>query len=76
MGLNDMKALGLVNFEFAPHWDGSEDTLNSFREYTLVNSKAVYACQDGGGVVIDGESVELYGNVRLVDYKESGSIDE
>ncbi|WP_145320048.1 Type 1 glutamine amidotransferase-like domain-containing protein [Paenibacillus xylanexedens] len=76
VGLNDMKALGLVEFEFAPHWDGLEDTLNSLREYTLVNSKAVYACQDGGGIVIDGESVELYGNVHLVDYKESGPFDE
>lgn len=26
VGLNDMKALGLVDFEFAPHWDGLEDT--------------------------------------------------
>ncbi|WP_458461483.1 Type 1 glutamine amidotransferase-like domain-containing protein [Paenibacillus sp.] len=76
VGLNDMKALGLVEFEFVPHWDGSEDTLNSLREYTRINRTAVYACQDGGGIVIDGESVELYGNVHLVDYKESGSIDE
>jgi dipeptidase E len=76
VGLNDMKALGLVGFEFAPHWDGSEDTMDSLREYTRVNSTAVYACQDGGGVVINGESVELYGNVSLVDYRESGSVDE
>ncbi|MEO2260356.1 MULTISPECIES: Type 1 glutamine amidotransferase-like domain-containing protein [Paenibacillus] len=74
--LKDMKALELVNFEFAPHWDGSEDKLNALREYTHVHRTAVYACQDGGGVVVDGESVELYGNVRLVDGKESGSSDE
>ncbi|MEK4661764.1 Type 1 glutamine amidotransferase-like domain-containing protein [Priestia sp. FSL H7-0729] len=74
--LKDMKALGLVDFEFAPHWDGSEDTLNSLKEYTRVNRTTVYACQDGGGLVVDGESVELYGNVRLVDYRESGSSDE
>lgn len=73
VGLNDMKAMGLVDFEFAPHWDGSEDALNSLREYTRVNRTAVYVCQDGGGLVIDGESVELYGNVSLVDYRESGS---
>ncbi|WP_405158848.1 Type 1 glutamine amidotransferase-like domain-containing protein [Paenibacillus sp. FSL H8-0283] len=76
VGLNDMKALGLVNFEFAPHWDGSEDTLNSLREYTRVNRTTVYVCQDGSGVVIDGESEELYGNVRLLDYRESGSNHE
>ncbi|WP_405172078.1 Type 1 glutamine amidotransferase-like domain-containing protein [Paenibacillus sp. FSL H8-0280] len=74
--LKDMKALGLVNLEFAPHWDGSEDTLNSLREYTRVNRSAVYACQDGGGVVVDGDSVELYGNVSFVDFRESGSADE
>ncbi|MET1171054.1 Type 1 glutamine amidotransferase-like domain-containing protein [Paenibacillus amylolyticus] len=71
--LKDMQALGLVDFEFAPHWDGSEDTLNSLREYTRVNRTAVYACQDGGGLVMDGESIELYGHVRLLDYRESGS---
>ncbi|MCF7755786.1 Type 1 glutamine amidotransferase-like domain-containing protein [Paenibacillus xylanexedens] len=76
VGLNDIKALGLVDFEIAPHWDGSEDTLNSLREYTRVNRTAVYVCQDGGGLVIDGESVELYGNVSLVDYRKSGSVDE
>ncbi|MCP1183001.1 Type 1 glutamine amidotransferase-like domain-containing protein [Paenibacillus sp. 1781tsa1] len=74
--LKDMKALGLVDFEFAPHWDGSEHTLNALREYTHVNCTAVYACQDGGGLVVDGERVELHGNVRLVDYRESGSSDE
>lgn len=76
VGLNDMKALELVDFEFAPHWDGSEETLDSLREYSRVNRTAVYVCQDGGGLVMDGESVELYGNVSLVDYRESGSGDE
>ncbi|WP_315372330.1 Type 1 glutamine amidotransferase-like domain-containing protein [Paenibacillus xylanexedens] len=71
--LKDMQALGLVDFEFAPHWDVSEDTLNSLREYTRVNRTAVYACQDGGGLVMDGESIELYGHVRLLDYRESGA---
>lgn len=74
--LKDMQALGLVDFEFAPHWDGSEDTLNLLREYTRVNPTAVYACQDGGGLVVDGESVELYGNVSLVDFRESWSDHE
>ncbi|WFR62306.1 Type 1 glutamine amidotransferase-like domain-containing protein [Paenibacillus amylolyticus] len=74
--LNDMKALGLVDFEFAPHWDGSEDTLDSLRKYTRINRTTVYACQDGGGLVMNGESVELYGNVCLVDYRECGSVDE
>ncbi|WP_342572328.1 Type 1 glutamine amidotransferase-like domain-containing protein [Paenibacillus sp. FSL R5-0749] len=74
--LKDMKALGLVDFEFAPHWDGSEDALDSLREYTRVKRTVVYACQDGGGLVVDGERVELYGNVCLVDYRESGSSDE
>ncbi|MGE6575388.1 Type 1 glutamine amidotransferase-like domain-containing protein [Paenibacillus xylanexedens] len=74
--LKDMQALGLVDFEFAPHWDGSEDTLNLLREYTRVNPTAVYACQDGGGLVVDGESVELYAHVRLVDFRESWSDHE
>ncbi|WP_440117809.1 Type 1 glutamine amidotransferase-like domain-containing protein [Paenibacillus sp. QZ-Y1] len=66
VGLNDKKALGLVDFEFSPHWDGSEEALDSLREYAHANTTRIYACKDGDGIVIDGEAVELYGDVRLV----------
>ncbi|MGF9697964.1 MULTISPECIES: Type 1 glutamine amidotransferase-like domain-containing protein [Paenibacillus] len=71
--LHDKKALGLVDFEFAPHWDGEEASLDSLRDYADANAAKVYACQDGDGIVIDGEEVELYGDVRLLNHREGGS---
>ncbi|MDN4604105.1 Type 1 glutamine amidotransferase-like domain-containing protein [Paenibacillus sp. F6_3S_P_1C] len=67
VGLMDKQALALVDFEFAPHWDESDEALDSLRDYALANATTVYACKDGGGVVIDGEVTELYGDVRLIN---------
>ncbi|KGP85525.1 MULTISPECIES: Type 1 glutamine amidotransferase-like domain-containing protein [unclassified Paenibacillus] len=67
VGLMDKQALALVDFEFSPHWDGSEETLDSLRDYVLTNSTTIYACEDGAGIVVDGEVIELYGDVRLIN---------
>ncbi|MDK8189127.1 Type 1 glutamine amidotransferase-like domain-containing protein [Paenibacillus sp. UMB7766-LJ446] len=67
VGLMDKQALALVDFEFSPHWDGSDETLDSLRDYALTNSTTIYACKDGAGIVVDGEVVELYGDVRLIN---------
>ncbi|MBB6021178.1 dipeptidase E [Paenibacillus sp. JGP012] len=59
--LTDLRALGLVNFEFAPHWDRSEVMLQSFQEYIQLHQTKVYACPDGGAVIVENESLELFG---------------
>ncbi|MEK3827755.1 Type 1 glutamine amidotransferase-like domain-containing protein [Paenibacillus sp. FSL K6-1558] len=61
IGLTDLQALALVDFEFAPHWDRSEEMMQSFREYAQNHQSKVYACPDGGAVVVENESLELYG---------------
>lgn len=70
--LQDKRALGLIDFEFAPHWDGEEDSLDSLRSYADTIGAEVYACQDGDGIVIDRNVIELYGNVRLIDPRRRG----
>ncbi|WP_433708407.1 Type 1 glutamine amidotransferase-like domain-containing protein [Paenibacillus illinoisensis] len=72
VGLQDKRALGLVDFEFAPHWDGEEDSLDSLRSYADTIGAEVYACQDGDGIVIDGKVIELYGDVRLIEPRRRG----
>ncbi|QOS77700.1 Type 1 glutamine amidotransferase-like domain-containing protein [Paenibacillus sp. JNUCC31] len=67
VGFIDKQALALVDFEFSPHWDGTEEALDSLRDYAHANSTTVYACKDGGGIVIDGEVVESYGDVRRIN---------
>lgn len=61
LDLKDLRALGLVNFEFAPHWDGTEVMLLSFKEYAQLHQTKVYACPDGGAVVVENESLGLFG---------------
>ncbi|PZT53497.1 Type 1 glutamine amidotransferase-like domain-containing protein [Paenibacillus silvae] len=63
--LTDLRALGLVNFEFAPHWDRSEVMLQSFQEYIQLHQTKVYACPDGGAVIVEDESLELFGGAVL-----------
>jgi dipeptidase E len=67
VGLMDKQALALVDFEFSPHWDASDETLDSLRDYALTKSTTIYACKDGAGIVVDGEVIELYGDVRLIN---------
>ncbi|HBU84278.1 MAG TPA: peptidase S51 [Paenibacillus sp.] len=67
VGLMEKQALALVDFEFSPHWSGSDETLDSLRDYALTNSTTIYACKDDAGIVVDGEVIELYGDVRLIN---------
>ncbi|MFC9707360.1 Type 1 glutamine amidotransferase-like domain-containing protein [Paenibacillus sp. NPDC056933] len=67
VGLMDKQALALVDFEFSPHWDGTEEALDSLRNYALTNATTIYACKDGGGIVIDGEVVESYGDAYRIN---------
>lgn len=56
VGLEDFSGLGLVDFLFWPHYEGG----------TVAADRTLYACPDGAGIVVDGESVELFGAVRTL----------
>ncbi|NJJ42448.1 Type 1 glutamine amidotransferase-like domain-containing protein [Paenibacillus apii] len=65
--IDDLNALGLVDFEFMPHWDGSEEIVNSLRNYARAKNTIVYACKDGDGIVIDNSKIELIGDIRIIE---------
>jgi len=52
--LTDLSGLGLVDFLFWPHYGGSHAT----------GAFPIYACPDGAGIVVEGDAVELFGDVR------------
>lgn len=66
IGLVDKKALGLVNFEFMPHWDGTIESLESIKVYSNLNNTVVYVCKDGDGIIVEDENIKLIGNVVRV----------
>ncbi|WP_339276804.1 Type 1 glutamine amidotransferase-like domain-containing protein [Paenibacillus sp. FSL W8-0426] len=67
VGLKDMKALGLVEFEFLPHWDGSEKTEQSISRYAKAKDITVYLCRDGDAVVVNNTKIEFIGDIRVIN---------
>ncbi len=67
VGLRDLRALNLVPFEFFPHYGGSRRVRDALLEYSARTSRAVYACRDGGGLVVDGDRLVVHGPVELFD---------
>lgn len=63
IGIQDLSALGLVDFEFMPHWDGTEEFLNLVRDYARQKNTVVYVCKDGNGIVVNDDNIRLMGNV-------------
>ncbi|WP_163102494.1 Type 1 glutamine amidotransferase-like domain-containing protein [Peribacillus alkalitolerans] len=64
-GLTDLDSLDLVDFDFMPHWDGVH-SIEELVAYSTQNHKSVYACQDGNGLVVVGETVESYGDIICI----------
>lgn len=70
IGIEEKSALGLVPFEFMPHWEKQQSQLEQLEEYSKATGNKIYACFDGDGmIVIDGE-VEVYGDILEIGVKE------
>jgi len=69
--MTDLKALGLVDFCFWPHYQlGAE---HRPRESAFLSTVPfIYACPDGAGVIVDGPDVHLVGEVKAIRY---GQVD-
>lgn len=65
-GLEDYGALGLVQFDFMPHWNIDSHQLEDLELYSKTRQKMIYTCQDGDGIVIEDE-IELYGSITKID---------
>jgi dipeptidase E len=66
IGIEDKIGLGLVDFEFAPHWNGSMEYLELISKYAKDKNKVVYACKDGDGIIINGNDIKLIGDVKRI----------
>lgn len=64
--LSDRSALGLVDFQFLPHFEPGEASTLEITAHQRQSPVplSLYACPDGGGIVVDGDSVELFGAVQ------------
>lgn len=62
-GLEDWCGMGLVDFHFIPHINRFADPHKVLRGYSWRKQATVYGCPDGGGVIIQGENMQLLGDV-------------
>ena len=63
--LKDLRALGLVQFEFLPHFSNSAKTNAAMLKYSRKSKYPVVACPDGSGVVVNGEGLHFWGKAYL-----------
>lgn len=66
VGLTDLSALGLVDFEMMPHWNKWSDYLNDLQEYSAKNDIIIYTVSDGEGIVIQDDQINFYGDIGII----------
>lgn len=68
-GLKDYSSLGLVNFDFFPHlnWN-KEKYLKDVVEYSKTSKSVIYACNDGDGIIVDGDNMQFFGEVLKIEH--------
>jgi dipeptidase E len=63
--LRDLRGLGLVPFEFFPHYRLQRAWRTALVRYSRRRPAAIVAAADGGGVVIEGPSMTFVGRTEI-----------
>jgi dipeptidase E len=64
-GKRELAALGLVEFEFSPHDTADPRRKRELLAYSSQIKRPVFSVADGGGLVVEGDRLGLYGQVRV-----------
>jgi dipeptidase E len=57
------KGLGVVGFEFFPHYRRSKRYRDALVDYSREHRGPIYACPDGSGIVVEGDRFTAHGDV-------------
>lgn len=60
-------AVGLVDFEFFPHYRHSPRYRAALADYSRRERSLLYACRDGSGLVVEGDRITPLGDVWIFD---------
>jgi len=64
VNLKDFTSLGLVDFEFFPHFDEKDGEITRrLIEYSKEIDSVIYACRDGDGIIVNGRNIQLVGEI-------------
>jgi len=61
--LKNLKSLGLVPFEFFPHYKKSLRYEKAFISYTRKHKRPLFACPDGSGILMDDNGLKMLGSI-------------
>jgi dipeptidase E len=62
VGITNLESLGLVGFEFFPHFDGTKRYIVELKKESEFVNMPIYAAPDGGGVHVCGRKLVFYDN--------------
>lgn len=65
VGLKDYSALGLVPFEFSPHYNGGRRVDAELLSHSKRSKRPIYACADGEGIVVRDGTIRFVGRVTV-----------
>ncbi|MCO4755191.1 MAG: Type 1 glutamine amidotransferase-like domain-containing protein [Bacteriovoracaceae bacterium] len=60
-GVKNLNGMGLVNFEFFPHYKQSLRYDKELLKYSMKTHNPIYACPDGSGIFVEGKHKRLIG---------------
>ncbi|MDH5428003.1 MAG: Type 1 glutamine amidotransferase-like domain-containing protein [Nitrospirota bacterium] len=63
--LKNLRSLGLVRFEFYPHYTSSPKTNKAILQYSQITTYPIFACPDGCGITINEHRMTFIGNVVM-----------
>ena len=63
--LKNRRALGLVRFEFYPHYTSTPQTNHAILQYSRNTKFPLLACPDGSGITINGNRMTFIGKVGI-----------
>ena len=66
IGLKNLNSIGLIDFEFFPHWNKWSYYLNDLLKYSKENNKTIYIAEDGEGIFIDKNQHTIIGNMKMI----------
>jgi dipeptidase E len=62
-GMTDFSGIGLVDFLFVPHFISRAATLDEIKRYSREKQRVVFAAQDTGAIIVNGNTLKCIGDV-------------
>ena len=63
--LKNLRSLGLVRFEFYPHYISTSKTNQAILQYSRTTQYPIFACPDGSGITVNDNRTTFIGNVAM-----------